>query len=446
MAQDVELKRSMGIWSGLSLVVGTVIGSGIFFKQAGVLQTAGSSTLGLLAWLAGGIITLAAGLTIAEIGARLPKTGGLYSYIESLYGPVAGFLTGWMQVVIYAPAVIASIAGYAAFLTANFLGVPTSYATWIAVLYVAFIAGVNLFENRVAAGFQVLTTSIKLIPIAILIIYGLFFGKVDALGQTVTHTVTHGGGFGMAILATLFAYDGWILLANIAGELKNPRRDLPRSLVGGVSIIVIAYVGVSFGVYHALPSDRIVALQNNATFTVMRAAFGDLGGRALSIAIIISMLGTLNGKMMSFPRMAYAMSKDGLFPKYLSKLTRKTQEPTNAILTVAGMTIALAIIYTNGVDRLSDIAIFTIWIFYTAAFFGVFILRHKNKQAAVQLDEKTLFKTPLFPITPLVAIFGALFVIGSTILNDFTGAVVSLLLVAVGLPVFYYYNHKRKQG
>lgn len=442
MAQDVELKRSMGIWSGLSLVVGTVIGSGIFFKQAGVLQTAGSSTLGLLAWLAGGIITLAAGLTIAEIGARLPKTGGLYSYIESLYGPVAGFLTGWMQVVIYAPAVIASIAGYAAFLTANFLGVSTKYATWISVLYVVFIAAVNLFENRVAAGFQVLTTSIKLIPIAILIIYGLFFGKVDALGQTVTHTVTHGGGFGMAILATLFAYDGWILLANIAGELKNPRRDLPRSLVGGVSIIVVAYVGVSFGVYHALPSDKIVALQNNATFAVVRAAFGDLGGRALSIAIIISMLGTLNGKMMSFPRMAYAMSLDGLFPKYLSKLTRKTQEPTNAILTVAGMTIALAIIYTNGVDRLSDIAIFTIWIFYTAAFIGVFILRHKKTDAT--LDEKTLFKTPLFPITPLVAIFGALFVIFSTIINDFTGAVISLLLVTVGLPVFYYYNHRRQ--
>ena len=443
MAQDVELKRSMGIWSGLSLVVGTVIGSGIFFKQAGVLQTAGSSTLGLLAWLAGGIITLAAGLTIAEIGARLPKTGGLYSYIESLYGPVAGFLTGWMQVVIYAPAVIASIAGYAAFLTANFLGVPTSYATWIAVLYVAFIAGVNLFENRVAAGFQVLTTSIKLIPIAILIIYGLFFGKVDALGQTVTHTVTHGGGFGMAILATLFAYDGWILLANIAGELKNPRRDLPRSIVGGVSLIVVAYVGVSFGVYHALPSDRIVALQNNATFAVVRAAFGDFGGRALSIAIIISMLGTLNGKMISFPRMAYAMSLDGLFPKYLSKLTRKTQEPTNAILTVALMTIALAIVYTNGVDRLSDIAIFTIWIFYTAAFFGVFILRHQTLDKNV--DPATLFKTPLFPITPLVAIVGALFVIGSTVINDFSGAVISIILVLIGLPVFYYYQHKRQQ-
>ena len=442
MENKVELKRSMGIWSGLSLVIGTVIGSGIFFKQAGVLQTAGSSTLGLLAWVAGGVITLAAGLTIAEIGARLPKTGGLYSYIEELYGPAAGFLTGWMQVVIYAPAVIASIAGYAAFLTANFLGLPTSAATWISVVFLLFIAGLNMLENRVAASFQVITTSIKLIPIAVLIIYGLFFGKVDALGQTVHQVSQSGGGFGMAILATLFAYDGWILLSNIAGELKNPRRDVPRSIVGGLILIVIAYVGVTFGVYHALPAEKVVVLQNNATFAVAKAAFGDFGGRALSLAIIISMLGTLNGKMLSFPRMAYAMSLDGLFPKYLSKLTRKTQEPTNAIATVTIMTLVLAIFYTSGVDRLSDIAIFTIWIFYTAAFFGVFMLRRQVKQGKLE-EMDTLFKTPLFPITPLVAIFGALFVIGSTVINDFTGAAISIVLVLIGLPVFYYYNKKR---
>lgn len=442
MENKVELKRSMGIWSGLSLVIGTVIGSGIFFKQAGVLQTAGSSTLGLLAWVAGGVITLAAGLTIAEIGARLPKTGGLYSYIEELYGPAAGFLTGWMQVVIYAPAVIASIAGYAAFLTANFLGLPTSAATWISVVFLLFIAGLNMLENRVAASFQVITTSIKLIPIAVLIIYGLFFGKVDALGQTVHQVSQSGGGFGMAILATLFAYDGWILLSNIAGELKNPRRDVPRSIVGGLILIVIAYVGVTFGVYHALPVEKVVALQDNATFAVAKAAFGDFGGRALSLAIIISMLGTLNGKMLSFPRMAYAMSLDGLFPKYLSKLTRKTQEPTNAIATVTIMTLVLAIFYTSGVDRLSDIAIFTIWIFYTAAFFGVFMLRRQVKQGKLE-EMDTLFKTPLFPITPLVAIFGALFVIGSTVINDFTGAAISIVLVLIGLPVFYYYNKKR---
>lgn len=154
MENKIELKRSMGIWSGLAMVIGTVIGSGIFFKQAGVLQTAGSSTAGLLAWIVGGVITLAAGLTIAEVGARLPKTGGLYSYIEELYGPAAGFLAGWMQVVVYAPAVIASIAGYAAFLTANFLSLSQSSATWISVIFVVFVAGINMLENRVPAAFK----------------------------------------------------------------------------------------------------------------------------------------------------------------------------------------------------------------------------------------------------------------------------------------------------
>ncbi len=442
MQEQTELKRSMGIWSGLALVIGTVIGSGIFFKQAGVLQDAGSSTMALLAWLTGGVITLAAALSIAEVGARLPKTGGLYSYIESLYGPTAGFLTGWMQVIVYAPAVIAAIAGYAAFLTANFLGLAPRDASWIAVIYILFVVTINLLENRVAAGFQVLTTSIKLIPIAVLIGYGLFFGKVDALGQTVHQVATaQNGGFGVAILATLFAYDGWILLANIAGEMKNPRRDLPRSLIFGVSIVVFAYVGVTYGVFHALPVEQIVKLQNNATFAVAQTAFGDFGGRALSLGIIISMLGTLNGKMLAFPRMAYAMAQDGLFPKYLSKLTKKTQVPTNAIASVGMLAILLAIFYTDGVDRLSDLAIFAIWIFYTAAFFGVFILRRKAKiDGTDKLD--TLFKSPLYPLMPLVAIFGAIFVLYSTIVSDIYGVSISLIMVLLGLPVFFYYRKK----
>lgn len=442
MEEQVELKRSMGIWSGLALVIGTVIGSGIFFKQAGVLQDVGSTTTALWAWLAGGVITMAAGLTIAEVGARLPKTGGLYSYVESLYGPTAGFLTGWMQVIVYAPAVIASIAGYAAFLTANFFGLPTKDASWIAVVFILFIAGINLLDNRVTAGFQVLTTSIKLIPIAFLIVYGLFFGKVDAVGQTVQQiSAARGGGFGVAILATLFAYDGWILLANIAGEMRNPRRDLPRSIIFGLLIVLIAYLGVTFGVFHALPAHRIVELQNNATFEVAKSAFGDFGGRALSLGIIISMLGTLNGKILSFPRMAYAMSMDGLFPKYLGILSRRSRVPVNAILSVAILAILLAVFYTDGVDQMSDMAIFAIWIFYTAAFFGVFILRRKSKIDGLDKVD-TLFKVPLFPITPLIAIGGALFVLISTVISDFNGAAISIISVLVGLPVFYYYKRK----
>ncbi|MDR3191332.1 MAG: amino acid permease [Lactobacillaceae bacterium] len=441
MQNKVELKRTMGLSSGLALVIGTVIGSGIFFKQANVLQTAGNPTVGLLAWIAGGIITLTAGLTIAEIGARIPKTGGMYSYIETLYGPLLGFLTGWVQVIVYAPAVIASIAGYAAFLTANFLGVSTGLARWIAVVFVILIAGLNMLDNRITASFQVITTSIKLIPIGLLIIYGLFFGQVNAFSTTLNAvTSTHTGSFGMAILATLFAYDGWILLANLAGELKNPKRDLPRSIIFGLLLVLIAYVGVTLGVYHALPAEQIAKLGDNTTFYVAEEAFGVFGGRALSIAIIISMWGTLNGKMMAFPRMAYAMANDGLFPHYLSKLHPKTREPINAISTLTLMTIAL-IVFTNSADRLSNMAIFTIWIFYTAAFFGIFILRHKAKR---QPDEvETLFKTPLFPLTPLVAISGALFVLGSTIISDLPGVLASIFGVLLGIPVYWYFAHKK---
>ncbi|MBM7617632.1 APA family basic amino acid/polyamine antiporter [Weissella uvarum] len=438
MESQVELKRSMGLMSGLSLVIGTVIGSGVFFKQAGVLQQAGNTTMGLLAWVAGGIITLAAGLTIAEVSNRLPKTGGLYSYIEDLYGPTAGFLTGWMQVIVYAPAVIASIGGYAAYLTANFLGWDISTARWITVVYILGVMLLNMLENRVTSAFQVITTSIKMLPIIVLVVYGLFFGKVDALGQTVSQVSSSAhGGFGAAILATLFAYDGWILLGNIAGELKNPRRDMPRAIILGITTIVLAYVGVTYATYRTLPANEIIHLGNNTTFAMATQAFGDLGGRLLSITIIISMWGTLNGKIISFPRMAYAMAKDGLFPKFLSHLNPKSQEPIRATATVAAMAIAIAV-FTNSADRLSDIAIFTIWIFYTAAFFGIFILRKQNADQ----PETTSFKTPLYPITPLVAIAGSLFVLGSTIISDFSGVLLSLVMVGLGLPVYYYYRHK----
>ncbi|KRN31211.1 APC family permease [Weissella halotolerans] len=445
MADTVGLKRSMGLMSGLSLVIGTVIGSGVFFKQASVLGQAGSSTMGLLAWTLGGIITLAAGLTIAEVAARLPKAGGLYSYIESIYGPTAGFLTGWMQVVVYAPAVIASIGGYAAYLTANFLGWSLGTARWITVAYVLLVMSLNLLENRVTSAFQVITTSIKLIPIIVLVVYGLFFGQTNALGQTVNQlSQSAHGGMGMAILGTLFAYDGWILLGNIAEELKNPERDMPRAIIFGLTTIVLAYVGVTYATYRTLPAAEIIHLQNNTTFAMATQAFGDLGGRALSIAIIVSMWGTLNGKMIAFPRMAYAMAKDGLFPKYLSHLNQRSQEPVYATITVAAMAIFINV-FTNSADRLSDIAIFTIWVFYTAAFFGIFILRKQKEQAHfLEKDTKgVLFVTPLYPLVPLIAIGGALFVLGSTLITDFTGVLISLVLVGLGLPVYYYYRRQK---
>jgi APA family basic amino acid/polyamine antiporter len=439
----VDLKRDLGLISGLALVVGTVIGSGVFFKQASVLQTAGSQNMGLLAWVVGGLITLAAGLTIAEVGSRVPDAtaGGFYSYIEKIYGRFWGFMTGWSQVIVYAPAVIASIGGYAAHLTANFFGIDMAWARWIGVFYIIFIAGLNLLENRIAATFAVATTVIKMVPIIGLIVYGIFFGKSAALGETITQAAsTTGGSFGMAILATLFAYDGWVLVANIRGEMRNPKRDLPLSIVFGVSIVLVAYAGVTFGVYHTLPANTIVHLQDNAVFAVVKSAFGNFGGRLLSIIIIISMLGTMNGKMVAFPRMAYMMAKDGMFPAYLAKLNRKTFVPINATLSISLLTILLTA-FTNSADRISDMAIFTIWLFYVAAFVGVFILRHRQKDSDLVVD----FKVPLYPLTPLIGIVGGSFVAVSTVISDFSGAMTSLLMVVVGIPVYFYYLKRQSK-
>ena len=203
-----ELKRSLGFWSAISIVIGTIIGSGIFFKQGSVLDSAGTSTLAIAAWVFGGIITLTGGLTVAEIGAQMPYTGGLYVYIENLYGRLLGFLAGWMQVIVYGPAIIASVAGFMSILMANFFGLGTQWRIPLAVITVIAIGVMNLFENKVGAIFSIITTAGKMIPIAAIIIFGLFWGHQDAFGQTVTEIHQSTGGFGVAVLATLLE-DGY---------------------------------------------------------------------------------------------------------------------------------------------------------------------------------------------------------------------------------------------
>jgi len=237
----------------------------------------------------------------------------------------------------------------------------------------------------------------------------------------------------------LFDFDGWATLTNLGGELKNPRRNIPRSIIGGILIVMLAYVGVSYGVYRAMPADQIVKLGNNVTYEVAKSAFGELGGRLLSIGILISMAGTLNGKMLAFPRMVYAMAEDGMLPKFLARLN-KAQAPVGALWTTA--VLAGALMFTSKADWLSDMAVFVIWLFYTATFFGIFILRIRNKRAGLARDPE-VFSVPLFPFVPLVAILGALFILINTLISSFTMVLISFVFVAVGIPVYLYYKNKQ---
>ena len=436
-----ELNRTMGVATGVSIVIGTVIGSGIFFKQAEVLTKAGGPTQGLMAWIIGGLITLAAGLTIAEVGARIPETGGIYVYIGQLYGKFWGFLTGWTQVAIYAPGIVAALASYFALLFASFFGISTARVPWIALVTIALIAGMNSLENRIPSAFQVATTSIKLIPIAGLIIFGIFFGKEHALNHAITvASSSNSGNLGMAILATLFAYDGWATLTNLGGELKNPRKTIPRSIIIGILVVMLAYVGVSYGVYRSLPANEIVRLGDNVPYKVAITAFGNLGGRLLSIGIMISMLGTLNGKMLAFPRMVFAMAEDGFLPRAFAKLNRY-QEPFMALWITAGL--GMGLVFTAAANWLSDMVVFIIWMFYLAVFVGIFKLRMQSKRAGLN-DDPEIFQVPLYPIIPLIAIAGAIFIGVNTLLSEFTMVMTSFVFVIIGIPVYFYYAHKNK--
>lgn len=429
-----ELNRSLGLWSALSIVIGTIIGSGIFFKQASVLDSAGSSTLALLAWILGGVITLTSGLTVAEIGSQMPYTGGLYVYIENIYGRLMGFLSGWMQVIVYGPAIIAAVAGFMSILMTQLFGFASGWRIPLAVITIIAIGAMNLLDNRVGAGFAILTTIGKLIPIVAIIVFGIFFGNEHALGQTVSQVQQSSGNFGVAVLATLFGYDGWILIANLGGEMKNPQKLLPKAIIIGVSAVLVIYTLITFGVFRFIPADKIHQLGEGTTAYLANAAFGKIGGRLLSVGIIISMMGTINGKIMTFPRIVYAMAKrrDLPFSRYLSYVTPKAKEPVVAI----GFIIVLATVMMCffDPDHLSDLCVFTVYCFYTLVFFGIFILRKRNKKTG----KKRPFSTPLYPLIPLISIVGGLFVLVSELFNDPWGVILFVGIVIVGLPVLWF--------
>uniref|UniRef100_UPI003F558472 APC family permease n=1 Tax=Lactobacillus acidophilus TaxID=1579 RepID=UPI003F558472 len=427
--ENNELKRSLGFGSAISIVIGTIIGSGIFFKQASILDSVGSSSMAIAAWIFGGVITLAAGLTIAEIGAQMPYTGGLYVYVENLYGRICGFLAGWMQVIVYGPAIIASVAGFMSIMITNLFGIDAKWRILIALITIIAIGLMNFLENKVAAAFSVITTIGKMIPIAAIIIFGLFWGHQDALGQTVSEINRSAGGFGVAVLATLFGYDGWILIANLGGEMKNPQKLLPKAIILGISTVLVIYTLITVGIFRFVPANMIHSLGENTTSYLATRAFGDIGGKLLSIGIIVSMMGTLNGKIITFPRIVYAMARRGDLPfsRILSYVTPKGKSPVVATIFIILLATIMMLFFDP--DHLSDLCVFTIYCFYLLTFFGIFILRKKNS--------KRPFSTPLYPFVPIVAIAGGIFVLVSELFNDPAGVLLFAGIVIIGLPVLY---------
>jgi APA family basic amino acid/polyamine antiporter len=435
MGKEAQLKQNIGVFVSTSLVIGTVIGSGIFMKPGVVLAATANSNMALLAWVIGGIITLASGLTIAEVSVKIPKTGGLYAYIEEVYGKMWGFLCGWVQTIVYGPAIIGALGLYFGVLMVGFFNLPEGSEMLVGIISVVLLVALNLLGTHFGGFIQTASTVGKLIPIFLIAIFGILQGDVQVFNVE-SGAAAKNLSMGAAILATLWAYDGWMNVGYMAGEMKNPSKTLPRSIISGILIVIVAYLSVNVAMLHVLPATQIVELGPNAASTAATSLFGEIGGKLLAIGILVSIFGCLNGKILTFPRIPFAMAERGLLPgaKMFSSIHPKFGTPVGA--TVMQMVIAIAMMILWDPDRLSSMAIFAVLAFYVMAFVAVFLLRKNDNY------DKNLYKVPLYPITPILAIGGTLYIIYSTIVDAPIDAFTSIGIGLIGLPI--YWNLKNK--
>jgi basic amino acid/polyamine antiporter, APA family len=436
MNQDAALKKDIGLSVAMSIVIGTVIGSGIFMKPGSVLEYTGNSNLALLAWALGGLITLAGGLTIAEVATQIPKTGGLYVYMEEVYGKLWGYLSGWVQTVIYGPAVIGALGLYFGSLIANLFSWEKAYGPWIGIGTVLFLTIVNNFGTKYGGFVQNLFTIGKLVPIALIIVFGIAQGNEQILNASSGSVVEIS--MGAAILATLFAYDGWLMVGFVAGEMKNPGKTLPKAIIGGILIVMAAYLLVNVALLHILPASEIVRLGENSAATAATILFGPLGGKLIAVGIAVSIFGCLNGKILTIPRVPFAMAERNQLPmaKTFSKVSEKYGTPIAA--TYLQVVIAIIMMLLTDPDYLSEMAIFAVYIFYIFAFYAVFKLRKRNS------GKERVYSVPLFPVVPIFAIIGSVYIVGATIMNDPFDSLTAIFITVAGLPVYYLLQRKNQ--
>jgi APA family basic amino acid/polyamine antiporter len=459
---DHGLRRSLSPLAGIAIVVGTVIGTGIFLKPAIMAQLLGSPAWLLVAWVAAGLLSLAGALTYAELGAMLPHAGGPYVYLRRAYGRLPAFLFGWKELLSTKGASNAAIGiGIAIFLTAlipvqavwahhtfDIFGetVPWQFgsAQLEAIGVIAILSAINCVGVASGGGTQVLLTACKLAGIAFLVVGAFLLAREGTWKHLLApHPgAAHVPGiaaFGAAMIAALWAYSGWGDLSIAAGEVHEPGRNLPRGLIGGVLAIIVIYLVANVAYAYALPFGAIATANStafpNAPPVAGRVAFAFLGagGAAfLSLLFVISALGTLNGGILTGSRIPFAMARDGQFPKALAQLNPNTRTPVRAIVLLGIWASVLTL--TGTFDQLTTLIIF---VDITIDFFAagsIFILRRSMP------DAHRPYRTPFYPAIPLLYIATLAWLIVTTVIASPAEALGGLVILAIGLPVYWRYR------
>jgi basic amino acid/polyamine antiporter, APA family len=423
-----ELRRTLGTVDLTFLVVGSVIGSGIFLVPSAVLAGTGSVPSALAVWIAGGVLSFFGALSYAELGSMDASSGGLYAYIRDAFGRFPAFLFGWTLFLVIGSGSIATLAVAAA----NYMGQFAELAPWhrkaIATALIIIIAVLNVRSVRQSASVVDVATAIKVA--AILAMSAALFALGDPPVQNGGALVPPASFFasvGAAMIAVLWAYEGWQYVTYSAGEAKDPQRSLPRAIALGTLILVAIYLTANLAYLAALGPERMAASERVAG-EATAAVLGPRAGQVIALAIIISMYSAAHSIVLTAPRVYYSMARDGLFFRRLAEVHPRFGTPALAIVTSAAWACLLAI--TGTFEQLLTYVVFVGWIFYALGAAAVMVLRRKRP------DTPRPFRVPGYPFTPVLFVIAAAAIVLNTIATQPARAAIGLGVVFLGAPAY----------
>jgi len=448
VSEQSHLIRGLTPVNAGALVVGTVIGTGIFLKAGIMSQTVGAPHWMLLAWVAAGILSFSGALVYAEIGSLFPKAGGEYVYIREAYGDLPGFLFGWMRFWVASPGSIAAYAvGGATFLGGTNIPGVSGCRTLLAVGFIIFFTGLSCLSVRFGGQLQSFVTLLKIVIIIGLTLAIFVFSSTGSWNHFVQHA--SGGAwpgftaFGTAVLAALWAYDGWNNMPMVAGEIQNPQRSIPLSLIIGVGGVMVIYTLANIAYIYALPFDELLSANSKLhpdglpVATKAAAAFlGTSGAVLLSAAFFISAMGALNGSILTSSRIPYAMATENMMPRFLAAVHSRTHVPVCSVILQGGWASVLAA--SGTFDQLTDYVVFAGWVFYALAAISLIIFRFRMP------NTPRGYRVPAYPWLPLAFAGIAIALLINTLMASPQESLTGLLFIASGVPVFFWMRRRGK--
>jgi APA family basic amino acid/polyamine antiporter len=456
-----ELARDLGLSHAGAVVVGTIIGSGIFLVPSEMMQAVGSARVVYLAWVVGGLLSFFGALTYAELGAMKPQAGGEYVYVRDAYGPLAGFLYSWTWFLIAKPASIATITtglvriletfpvfsffSHAFFSQVFFSHSSTShtftitYGQLVAIGATVLVSWLNYIGVRRAGEFQFLFTLLKVAIILGIVAVGFSYSGGTWANFATEFAGAKGGvaGFFAALVAALWAYDGWNDLNMVAGEIRNPQRNIPLSLIWGVATVGALYILVNAAVQYVLPATAVAGSERPASDAVA-LVLGHAGASLVSAGMAVSMLVTLNGTIMSGARVPFATARDGYFFKAIAEVHPRFHTPSVAIVVQGALAIALLLL-GGSFRQFFSLAIFAEWMFYMIAGSTVFVFRRREPHAARP------YRVWGYPVVPAVFVLVSAVLLYYTFTDNLKMSVRGCLAILAGVPVFYFFAWRRRQ-